>query len=45
MKYYTRNFHNNILPYYLLDLFTIYDEASIYDDDFYERLAEKKIRN
>lgn len=42
MKYYTRNFYNSILPYYLLDEFTIYDEASIYDDEFYSTLAKEQ---
>lgn len=48
MKYYTRNFHNNILPYNLIDEFTIYDEASLYDDEFYNSLIiehEKKLKS
>lgn len=43
MKYYTRNFYNSILPYYLIDEFTIYDEASICDDEFYKTLVIKKV--
>ena len=48
MEYYTRNFYNSILPYHIVDEFTIYDKASIYDDKFYNTLMiekEKELKN
>jgi hypothetical protein len=38
MEYYTRNFYTNILPYNIIDDFTIYNEAASFNEEFYEYL-------
>lgn len=38
MEFYTRNFYTNILPYNIIDDFTIYDEAASFSEEFYEYL-------
>lgn len=42
MEYYTRNFHTRILPYHILDRFTIYDEAESYNEEFFNHLLNIK---
>lgn len=42
MEYYTRNFHTKILPYHILDVFIIYDEAESFNEELYEYLLNKE---
>lgn len=44
MKYYTRNFHNSYKVYGIVDEFKVYEEARTYDEIFYNRLKEERIR-
>lgn len=43
MEFYTRNFYTNILPYNIIDDFTIYDEAASFSEEFYEYLLNIRI--
>ena len=42
MQYYTRCFHMSLLPYELLDEFTVHEEAEQYNEGFYLKLLEEK---
>ena len=42
MQYYTRSFHMSLLPYDLLDEFTVHEEAEHYNEEFYQKLLEEK---
>ena len=42
MQYYTRSFHMSLLPYELLDEFTVHEEAERFSEDFYQKVLEEK---
>lgn len=42
MQYYTRSFHMSLLPYELLDEFTVHEEAEQYNEEFYQKVLEEK---
>lgn len=42
MQYYTRSFHMSLLPYELLDEFTVHEAAAQYNEEFYQKLLAEK---